>query len=218
MNVVNQITEKYTIPAMKYWCAEHHGSDNRDAAISILSSIYQTKHANAEQLIHGSIRLIESKLNQLKIIKGEHSSTWAETANDLYTYLTKQKHNHFSDPDSIPYLITIARLQRNKLVESQKSESSKLKAPKKKYSQIVYDIGWSKLDPMDLGSVEDFKAKITNILFTRPEESPLSAGKNLLVEVMEGLSLSEDDHSRLLNKFTGKIEKDIFVVGLNGFG
>lgn len=205
-----QITDKYIAPLYHRWIKDHQEVDHEIVAKRMISGLYNVPNKDANQIFEGSKRLLQSKLDYLEDDSSAGSyPPWATEAHELYKSLQQYYKNEEHHGELNLYLITTALIQREILID--KHEKRKKKAAKIKklgtYSELVYNLGWDKLDHNNLHSVEEFKGRVINELYTRQEESPIEAAQNLLLDILNGISLDKTTIDKIIDSFQFIIDR-----------
>ncbi len=205
-----QLTESYIAPLYNIWKKEHQEKNYQFIAKKIISGVYNVLFQDSDPIYEGSKRVLQSKLDYIEDDGSSDSyPPWATEARELCKSLQGYYENEEFQGDLNLYLITTALIQREILID--KHEKRKKNAAKIKklgnYSELVYRLEWDKLDPNNLHSVEEFKGKVVNELYNQLEESPIEAAQNLLLEILNGISLEKTTTDKLVKSFQFIIDK-----------
>jgi hypothetical protein len=205
-----QITDNYITPLYNRWLKEHPGEDHEILARRMISGVYNVSSIASDQIYEGSKRVLRSKLDYLEDDSTADSyPPWATEAHELYKSLQHYYKNEEYHGELNLYLITTALIQREILIDKHKKRRKTAAKIKKlgNYSELVYNLGWDKLDHNNLHSVEEFKARVVNELYNRQEESPIEAAQNLLLDILNGISLHKITILKIVDSFQFIIDK-----------
>ncbi len=199
-----QLTENYIAPLYNIWKEEHQDKSHEFIAKRMISGVYNVLFQDSNSVYEGSRRVRGCKVEYIEDDEAADSyPPWATEARELYGSLQKYYQNEEFQGDLNLYLITTALIQREILID--KHEKRKKKAAKLQklgnYSELVYRLEWDKLDYNNLHSVEEFKGRVVNELYNRLEESPIEAAQNLLLEILNGISLDKMTNTKLVDSF-----------------
>lgn len=205
---INELAKNYLHNLFSRWKNDHIGGNTREIAIRIIGSIYQVQFDQAETLLEGGLRVLQSKMSDLLQLKEIEAFSHRIThAKNILEKLEKSIRNDDLQDEYYGFVTILTLFQKQIIEHQQKKKQRKLEKYQtdKSHSEISNLLGWDNFDPDDTESIEEIRETLINLLFEQPDADPLDAARNLLKRILVGLNVRKNRIEEIIFSFVKSI-------------